>query len=428
MKKKRPDSGLATAKPNLFMGSKDGFKEVHEWRIFICMMSCALSGQDITKPFQIDAKYILAGKTDGGNNYKHIKDACDTIVGRKINLLPKNGRYFKFRNIVAMADYPLDDSPGKIKVAFNPFLVPLIMDSFKKGSIGYTKMLLKYAMPIRTLYGVWLYEYLLRNRYKSKIVVTINDLKTVVGIEEGAYSAWRDFNRFILIPAQKSIKKYTNIKFMYTPLRCGRKFESIEFCVEDNVPECNSCLEILFDDPPITDANENLPEHVKIVRENIWEKSQKEVLEKYPEKMIEYYYAKLQKTIASGKNLIDSKSYFYTLLKKDSDDYGNIEITEQLAKQKQAAAAEEGKRLEEAAAVEKKRQECLMSLATKYLALLPARDRDKYMFSRKIPNFLPGQLRREAAAELLLRDNGDLFDKNPDEETFLAQYKCMEAK
>lgn len=436
MDKKTCKYELVSAKPNILAGSRDGCENVYECRILLVSLFMVNSGVDITKEFSIDVKYVLGG-ADCGDSYKALKEACKTIVRRSVNLLPDNARGFKFRNVISVADYIPDKNAGEINIQFNPLIAPHIIKMFEEDCFGYTKIMLRYALPIRSLYSVRLYELLLRNKYKGEFVASLIELRNILGTPKKAYIKWAEFDRNILKVAQKNMKRYTNLSFKYEGKRASRKIDFVAFKVVDNTPVFNrdwGPKNDLFIETTMINNNdeiedkENPPEHIKIVRENIWEKSQKEVLEKYPEKMIMYYYNKMQKQISSGKNLIDHKSYFYTLLKKDTDDYGNIEAAELILKQKQDAAAEEKKKLEEAAAVEKKRQECLMSLATKYLALLPARDRDKYMFSRKIPSFLPGQLRREAAAELLLRDNGDLLDKKPDEETFLAHYKCMETE
>lgn len=415
-------------KPNFLIGSKDGFESVHEYRILLGMLYRAYSGVDITKEFPLDLRYIfgVGGRSDGGNNYKYLKNACKTIVRRAINILPDNDSGFRYRNVVSMAAYSPIENPSEIIVQFNPYIVPYIINMFKRDSDGYTKILLRYSLPIRSLYSVRLYEYLLRNKHKKKMLISLKDLRKILGVPNTAYIMWSEFDRNVLKLAQKNMKKYTNLIFEYHGKRASRKITSILLLVSDNIPSFN-CNWIpkpnIVENPPVFNNDES-PEHIKIVKENIWEKSQKEVLEKYPENMIVYYYTKLQKTITSGKNIIDIKSYFYTLLKKDIDDFKSIEVAEQLKKKKQEAAIEEKKKLQKEAEEAKEKQDNAIALAARYLSLLPAKDYNSYMFNQKIPTFLSDESRREAAAELLLRDNIDLFENNPDESTFLKSYRC----
>lgn len=425
MKKNQSESGLIAVKPNFLIGSKDGFKNIYEYRILVGMLFYAYEGQDISGEFLFDVKYVMMGKTDGGDNYKALKAACDSITSRNVNLLPDNVRGFKFRNVVSIADYEPLDRTGKVNVAFNPYIIPYIYNMFKKNSVGYTKILLKYTLPIRSLYSVRLYEYLLRNKFRHEITIPLDELRNILGVPETAFSKWGEFDRNVLKVALKNLKIHTQISFKYKGVKDGRKVGAIAFEVLDNIPESDWLPELeLVGDTSFTCDYDNNLEHIKIVRENIWEKSQQEVLDKYSKGRIKYYYKKLKK-MSANKKINDPKAYFYVLLKSDEDNYEVREQVEKVIKEDQKIEVEARAKKMEEMEKNKKQYDKTLSLATKYFRLLSSEDQNRYMNSREIAGFITGQLRLETAASLLIRDNPLLFENNPDKETFLMRYKNL---
>lgn len=424
-KKSKRNFDMIAAKPNFMIGSRDGFENIYEYRILLGMLFRVYMGVDITKPFSLDVKYILGGETDGGNNYKNLKAACRTIVRRFINLMPEDAYGFLFRNVVTSVDYKPLDRTGKIIVQFSPQMVPYILGMFDKASDGYTKIFLRYSMPIRSLYSVRLFEFLLRNKYRKKVIIPLNDLREFLGVPKNAFLAYSEFNRNVLKPAVVHMKKYTNLSFKYSGIRIGRKFEDIEFQIYDNVPEYNWLPELEYvDDDTLMDEYEESMAHVAIVREHIWEKSQKEILDSCSKGKIKYYHSKFHNLVSLGKKMINPKSYFYTLLKTDEDNYKAVEEKEAMElEQKKKDLEAKKKCMEEAEKIHKKYDSSL-ALILKYWSQLPFEDQHKYMNSQEIKDFIKGPQRQETAAALFLRDNQGLFEDEPDEQSFIERYKC----
>ena len=134
-------------KPNFLIESQQGFKNVHEYRLFLSMLYMAYDGVDLSKPFELDISYIIATNR-GGSDYECIKEACMNIMNRIVNLLPNEKRGFKLRHLVDKADYSELSGSGKLRVSFHPDVVPHIVSMFKEGK--YTKIFLKHALPIRS--------------------------------------------------------------------------------------------------------------------------------------------------------------------------------------------------------------------------------------------------------------------------------------
>lgn len=85
--------------------------------------------------------------------------------------------------------------------------------------------------------AVRLYEVLKRYQFKGECEITISKIKFYLGIE-GRYSKFYEFKRWVLIPSQREIEKYTDIKFEFKPARKeGKKIISLKFIIHENEPQ-----------------------------------------------------------------------------------------------------------------------------------------------------------------------------------------------
>lgn len=85
--------------------------------------------------------------------------------------------------------------------------------------------------------AVRLYEVLKRYQFKGEFEITVDKLKFFLGIEN-RYPKFYEFKRWVLIPSQKEIKKYTDIRFEYVPAKKQRKkIISLKFFIYENNPK-----------------------------------------------------------------------------------------------------------------------------------------------------------------------------------------------
>lgn len=84
--------------------------------------------------------------------------------------------------------------------------------------------------------AVRLYEVLKRYQFKGECEITIDKIKFYLGIEN-RYSKFYEFKRWVLIPSQREIEKYTDIKFEFKPAKKeGKKIISLKFIISENEP------------------------------------------------------------------------------------------------------------------------------------------------------------------------------------------------
>ncbi len=70
--------------------------------------------------------------------------------------------------------------------------------------------------------AIRLYEVLKRHQYKGECEITVEKLKFYLGIED-KYPKFYEFKRWVLIPSQKEIGQYTDIRFEFRPAKKDKK-------------------------------------------------------------------------------------------------------------------------------------------------------------------------------------------------------------
>ena len=85
--------------------------------------------------------------------------------------------------------------------------------------------------------AIRLYEVLKRYQYKGECEITVDKLKFYLGIEN-KYTKFYEFKRWVLIPSQKEIEQYTDIRFEFRPCKKEKKkILSLKFYIFENEPK-----------------------------------------------------------------------------------------------------------------------------------------------------------------------------------------------
>ncbi len=84
--------------------------------------------------------------------------------------------------------------------------------------------------------AVRLYEVLKRYQFRGECELTVEKIKFFLGIED-CYPKFYEFKRWVLLPSQKEIEKYTDIRFEFVPAKKERKrILSLKFYIYENEP------------------------------------------------------------------------------------------------------------------------------------------------------------------------------------------------
>jgi plasmid replication initiation protein len=163
-----------------------------------------------------------------GKNYTYLKKITRSLNGCMIEFVKKDGKGLKQAPWMSYADY-LDDEgivAFKLNDAIRPFILQLNghFTKYKRSSV----------IHLSSVYSIRIYELLMQYKKIGKRIFLIEDLRSILGIDNGKLPRWVDFKRRVLDTAKLELAKKTDIKFEYTPIKSGRSFVKVEFEIFDN--------------------------------------------------------------------------------------------------------------------------------------------------------------------------------------------------
>ena len=102
----------------------------------------------------------------------------------------------------------------------------------------YTEYLLKSAFNLGSKYSLRLYELAKQKRGLSKApMMSVEKLRTWLGIDEDTYSEYRDFKKRCLKPALEDINENTDLNIDVNEFRKDRKVDLLELIITDSKPK-----------------------------------------------------------------------------------------------------------------------------------------------------------------------------------------------
>ena len=102
---------------------------------------------------------------------------------------------------------------------------------FNIEKIGYLRYRLRSVVHLTSRYSYILFCYVEKNRYRKTWTVSLDDLKNFLGATEDTYSQFKYFKKFVLEKSRKEVISKTDCKFIYEPIKKGRRVDEIKFTV-----------------------------------------------------------------------------------------------------------------------------------------------------------------------------------------------------
>lgn len=135
-----------------------------------------------------------------------------------------------------MSKSEYDRNSGIVTVKFHDEMKPFLL--FLAGNKGYTKFLLKFAMPLQSPYSVRFYEYM-RGKVSeilpvTKCKLTLDEIRELMILED-KYSQYRDLKRRVIAQALKEINNKTDLNLTMREHRGrgkGSPVRSITFLIQ----------------------------------------------------------------------------------------------------------------------------------------------------------------------------------------------------
>ena len=117
-----------------------------------------------------------------------------------------------------------NESEGTIDIRFDPFLRPYLLRLKKE----FTSYKLDNVVKIKSSYAIRIYELLKQYEKIQERTFLVTDLRKMLGAEE-IYPAYGNFKQRVLVPAQKELKKKTDISFEIEEIKVRRRVDKIRF-------------------------------------------------------------------------------------------------------------------------------------------------------------------------------------------------------
>lgn len=176
-------------------------------------------------------------KTAHKDIYNQLDEATTKLMRRVIEIKDtdkKGKRSFKKLTIMTKAEYK--EGEGQIFIRLNNEIKPYLLELKNQ----FTQYQLKYVMQMKSVHALRIYELLKQyeNTATRKRSFEIEELKTLLGVDE-KYSAFKDFEKYVLSVAKKEINDLTDIEIDYKKLYQGRgkKVVGIEFSIDTKVSD-----------------------------------------------------------------------------------------------------------------------------------------------------------------------------------------------
>lgn len=119
---------------------------------------------------------------------------------------------------------------------------------FNLENVGYIRYQLKNILPLTSKYSIFLYLYLLDNRFRKEWSVNVDEFREdILKCNVSCYTDFKYFKRDILERAINEVNSTTDISFSYTVEKKGRKADKIHFVLEkDNVSISSETDELTY--------------------------------------------------------------------------------------------------------------------------------------------------------------------------------------
>ena len=161
---------------------------------------------------------------DNGKNYKNVKAALDKLADNSFWLDYGEGE-FRFQWIVTP---DIRKGQGVIEVEIPKKVMPYLWNLSEK----FTAYQLYNILALKSSYSIMLYELFKSYAWKKTIVLSLDDLRKYLGLDETKYKEYKALRRAVIERSIAEIEKYTDLRITFEPVRKGRYYVALEFHIK----------------------------------------------------------------------------------------------------------------------------------------------------------------------------------------------------
>lgn len=204
-----------------------------DYQIFLLLVS-RLGGVDhkgsYLQPDQLKREHLLKAKdlceTFGlklNHSYLKLRTTCKKLMKTSVIIELKDSEKTREINICSMAEY--NPKEGSISIKFTDDIMPYL-SQVKEKFLLYN---LKEIAGFRSLYTTRLYELLQEFKETGWMVKSIDQLRTVLGVNKDALKTYNNFKRKAIVHACNEINEKYNFNLRFEEIKDSRKVSAIKF-------------------------------------------------------------------------------------------------------------------------------------------------------------------------------------------------------
>jgi plasmid replication initiation protein len=155
-----------------------------------------------------------------GDNQR-LKNTLRTLMTTLIEV--EDGEDWKATQLLGTTSITSDKNSGVVKFTFPPMVVDLI-----KNSTIFAKLDLEVMRSFRSKYAFSLYEAIARrvNMRRFTENLTTEDVRNILGVEEGKLEAYKNLNMYAIQPALLEVNSQSPYTVSIVPVKKGKKVVS----------------------------------------------------------------------------------------------------------------------------------------------------------------------------------------------------------
>lgn len=149
----------------------------------------------------------------GRLNIDYLKQVTNSLLCKVVNIPNERGGYIGFQLFKECTVDMNDKKEWYIEIDAHDKALPLMFE-FKEKYFSYK---LWNALKLKSSNQLRMYEILKQYEKIGYRIMTIEYLKTQLGIDEKQYTRFNNFKQWVLEPCQKALEENTDIRFTYEP-------------------------------------------------------------------------------------------------------------------------------------------------------------------------------------------------------------------
>lgn len=194
------------------------------------ILACAAK-LDGRKPMPREAVFVLDVDefaelfgSDPRNAYAEMEEAANKVYERDIRRI--DGKVRKRLRWVYMAEYRKGE--GRVKLGFSPEIAPYLTMLHRR----FTSYRLEEVASLRSAYAIRLFEMLAQYTDTGVFVITVEDFKQRLGIEQ-KYDRFSNLKARVIQPAVDDLQAKTSLDISWQGIKKGKSVVRLDFRFEE---------------------------------------------------------------------------------------------------------------------------------------------------------------------------------------------------